>query len=157
MEGKNENLDEHCNVRDGCRVIGRADSSSVPTTPYNPPGFYLYWNIDLHTATAHAGTGTALYSIVAPPAIHRPPTPGGHNGYARLAIDCEYLTFPDLTPLQVFVGPGTTPSEPFGKLVGQMQVTDGSATLLTARPPEVKKGTTVTIVRDGVVVMTGRF
>ncbi|HWY56073.1 MAG TPA: hypothetical protein VNZ03_16525 [Terriglobales bacterium] len=134
---------------------------AVPTvaqnpTPNPPPGFYVYWSIDLHSATANGGSGSSLYSI-AEPMLRRPPTPGQLKGYTKLSVECEYLTFPDLTPLDVFVGPGTTPGEPFGKLVGTMQVTGGSATFLTARPPVVKKGTTLTVVHNGIAIMVGHF
>ncbi len=134
---------------------------AVPTlaqapTPSVPPGFYVYWSIDLHSATPNGGSGSSLYSVAAP-TLRRPPTPRQLNGYTKLSVECEYLTFPDLTPLDVFVGPGTTPSEPFGKLVGSMQVTGGSATFLTARPPVVTKGTTVSIVHNGIAIMVGHF
>ena len=135
---------------------------SVPTvaqlpgpTPGPPPGFYTYWTISLHSPTPGEAVGTAQY-YVAKPTLHEPPTPKAMT-FTRLSVECEYLTFPDLTPLYVFVGPGQTPGEPFGKLVGQMPVIGGSATWLTARPPVVHKGTTITIVRDGAIFMHGRF
>jgi hypothetical protein len=133
---------------------------AVPTvaqtpTP-NPPGIYVNWNIVMHSASADGGSGTAQYSI-AGPTLRYPPTPGKEKVFTRLSVECEYLTFPDATSLYVFIGPGRTPGEPFGRLIGQMQVKDGSATLLTARPPAVNKGTTVTVVHNGKAIMRGRF
>jgi hypothetical protein len=127
-----------------------------PSPTPNPPGVYINWNIILHTATADGGSGTAQYSI-AGPTLRYPPTPGKQKVFTRLSVECEYLTFPDATSLYVFIGPGRTPGEPFGKLVGQMQVKDGSATLLTARPPVVHEGSTVNVVHDGIAIMRGRF
>jgi hypothetical protein len=134
---------------------------AVPTvaqtaTPiYNPhPGFYVNWIIDLHAATPEGGSGTAQYYIAKSTLAH-PPTP--EKIVTKLMVECEYLRYADLTPLDVFVGPSHSPSEPFGKLVGQMQVNGGSATFLTARPPVINKGNTVIIVRNGVVIMTGKF
>jgi hypothetical protein len=136
---------------------------AVPTvaqtaTPiYNPhPGFYVNWIIGLHAATADGGSGTAQYYIARSMLAH-PPTPRGEKIVTKLTVECEYLRFADLTTLDVFVGPSQTPSEPFGKLVGQMQANGGSATLLTARPPVINKGNTVIIVRNGVVIMKGEF
>jgi hypothetical protein len=125
-------------------------------TPGPPPGFYVYWNINLHSPTPGPAVGSAHYYI-AKPTLHQPPTPKGLEVYSRLSVECEYFTFPDLTLLDVFVGPGKTPNEPFGKVLGKMQVMGGSAVMLTARPPAVNKGTTVTIVHNGVAVMQGRF
>lgn len=125
-------------------------------TPGPPPGFYTYWNINLHSPTPGEAVGIAHYYIAKPTPRHSP-TPKVLPIYARLSVECEYLQFPDLTPLDVFVGPGKTPSEPFGTLVGKMEARGGSATMLTARPPAVNKGTTVTIVHNGAVVMQGRF
>ena len=125
-------------------------------TPGPPPGFYLYWNITLHSPTPGVAVGTAQYYI-AKPTLRQPPTPGGVEVYSRLSVVCEYFNYPDLTSLDVCVGPSTSPNEPFGKLVGQMQVKGGSATMLTARPPAVTKGTTVTIVNKGAAIMQGRF
>jgi hypothetical protein len=125
-------------------------------TPGPPPGMYIYWNIALHSPIAHGGAGTAQYEIIKV-ALNPKPTPGGLKFATKFLVDCEYLQLPDLTPLQLFVGPSNNPAEPFGKLIGAMQVKDGSATFLTARPPVIEKGTTVTIVRDGAAVMTGRF
>jgi len=123
--------------------------------PGPPPGFYVYWNINLHSPTPDGGVGTAQYYI-AKPTPHPSPTPR-EKVVTKFSVECEYLKLPDLTPLDVFVGPGRTPNEPFGQLVGKMQVKDGTAIMLTPRPPVVNKGTTVTVVHDGLAIMTGHF
>jgi len=125
-------------------------------TPGPPPGFYTFWTIALHSPTPTQATGTAQF-YVAKPTLTQPPTPKGLQIFSRLSVEGVYLIYKDLTPLDIYIGPGRTPSEPFGKLVGQMPVMGGSATWLTARPPVVKKGTTITIVHDGAIVMHGRF
>ncbi len=127
-----------------------------PPIPYTPPGYYVNWTINLHSPNVTGASGIAQYVIVAP-SIHPSPSPGQQKGVAKLSVECEYLTFPDLTPLDVFVGPGTAPNEPFGKLVGKMQVKDGSAAFLSLRPPVVNQGSTVIVVRNGAIVMRGRF
>src|ERR1700733_12197408 len=33
-------------------------------TPGPPPGMYLYWDIAMHSPTAHSGVGTAQYEII---------------------------------------------------------------------------------------------
>jgi hypothetical protein len=132
--------------------------AQTDTFIYNPPGFYVNWVISLNSPNVNGGSGTAQYFIATPSLHHTPsPSPRGEKTYAKLAVECEYLTFPDLTPVYVFMGPGQSPNEPFGKLLGQMQVNKGSATFLSIRPPVVKKGTTVTIVHDGVAIMQGTF
>jgi hypothetical protein len=131
--------------------------AQTDTFIYNPPGFYVNWVIALNSPNLNGGSGTAQYYI-ATPSLHHTPTPSPiDKTYAKLAVECEYLTFPDLTPLFVFVGPGGSPKEPFGKLLGQMQVSKGSASWTSLRPPTVKKGTTVNIVHDGIVIMQGQF
>lgn len=122
-----------------------------------PPGFYVNWVINMHSANANGGSGTAHYYI-ATPSIHHMPSPSPiQKTTSKLSVECEYLTFPDLTTLDVFVGPGRSPREPFGTLVGTMQVKDGTANWLSTRPPVVTKGTTITVVREGMPVMRGTF
>jgi hypothetical protein len=131
--------------------------AQTDTWIYNPtPGFYVNWVIDLHAATADGGSGAAHY-FIAKSELGHSPIAKGQKVVTKLLVECEYLRFPDLTALDVFVGPGQNPTEPFGKLVGQMQVNGGYATLLTARPPVINKGNTVIIVRNGVVIMKGKF
>jgi hypothetical protein len=75
-------------------------------------------------------------------------------------VQCEYVNQPNLTALDVFVGPGKTPSQPYGKLVGRMHIVNGAGSLLltSARAPLVTKGTTVTIMyHQGDVIMAGQF
>jgi hypothetical protein len=127
-----------------------------PPVPYSPPGYYVNWTINLYSPSVIGASGIAQYVVVAP-SLHPSPLPSQKKGVAKLSVECEYLAFPDLTPLDIFVGPGTAPSEPFGKLVGTMQVKDGSAAFISLRPPVVKPGSTVAVVRNGVVIMTGSF
>jgi len=132
--------------------------AQTDTFIYNPPGFYINWVIGLNSPNANGGSGIAEYYIATPSIQHTPsPSPKGAKVFAKLAVECDYITFPDLSPLYVFVGPGTSPNEPYGKLLGQMQVNGRSATWLSLRPPVVKKGTTVTVVGKGVVIMQGQF
>jgi hypothetical protein len=132
--------------------------AQTDTFVYNPPGFYVNWVINLNSPNVTGASGIAEYYIATPSIQHKPsPGPKAAKVFARLSVECEYLTLPDLSPIYVFVGPGTSPNEPFGKLVGQMQVNGGAATWLSIRPPVVTKGTTLTVVRKGVAIAQGQF
>jgi hypothetical protein len=132
---------------------------AVPTVAqnvYNPPGFYVNWVIDMNSPNVGGGSGSAQYYL-ATPSLHRTPNVNGSKSSAKLLVECEYLKYSDLAPLYVFLGPTQSPNEPFGKFLGQMQLSGRSATFFSSRPPVVNKGTTVTIVRNGVAIMQGTF
>jgi len=50
--------------------------------------------------------------------------------------------------LDVFIGPSTNPREPYGKLVGTIDVSGGAGAMIltAAKVPGIVKGTTVSIV-----------
>jgi hypothetical protein len=138
-------------------IVAMLAMPAVAQNPFGPPpGFYIYWNIAMHSPVANGGSGTAQY-FIEKSTVRRNPTPGGAKVHTTFSVDCEYLQFPGLTPLQVFVGNSQTTKEPFGKLVGEMSVQGGTATFLTAHPPLIEKGMKVTIVHQGTVIMKGTF
>jgi hypothetical protein len=68
------------------------------------------------------------------------------------------------TKLDVFIGPSTNLKDPYGKLVGTIEVEDGvgAMILIAARAPVVHDGTTVSIVDHGEtaageLIMKGSF
>jgi hypothetical protein len=138
----------------------------TPALAQNTPGVVITWTIALSAPTPEGGQGTAQFvSFIEP--VPPTPTPGPvpgltpiGKGYTRFSVECDYVNLPSLTPLDVYVGPGKTPSEPYGKLVGRMNVVNGTGSLLltNARAPFVTKGTTVTILtHQGAMVMRGQF
>lgn len=72
---------------------------------------------------------------------------------------------PDGTKLGVYVGPTKDPNEPFGKLVGLIEINGGTGgmVLINAKAPSIRKGTTVTVRNVGpipfghVVTLRGTF
>jgi hypothetical protein len=141
----------------------------APAVAQDTPGLSITWTTALASPTPEGGDGIAQYISFSEPSPSPSPrstplpmsgvTPGA-KGYARFMVQCEYVNLSGPTPLDVYVGPATSPSLPYGKLVGSMHVVNGTASLLltTARAPFVTKGTTVTIMtRQGSMVMTGKF
>jgi hypothetical protein len=142
----------------------------APAVAQDTPGLSITWTTALASPTPEGGDGIAQYLSFSEPSPSPSPkptpapmsglTPGKTNGYTRFIVQCEYVNLSGPTPLDVYVGPATSPSQPYGKLVGSMHVVNGTASLLltTARAPFVTKGTTVTIMtRQGSMVMTGKF
>jgi hypothetical protein len=133
----------------------------APAVAQDTPGLTSTWTIALATPTPDSGEGTAQFiTFIEPTPTPLPaPTPIRH-GFTRFIVQCDYVKLPNLTPLDVYVGPGTTPNEPYGKLVGRMHVVNGSGSLLlsAARAPFVTKGTTVSVMtHEGTMIMSGRF
>lgn len=129
----------------------------APAVAQNTAGYFTSWTINLSAPDGGNAQGTAQYITFIAPA--RPePLPG--MGYIRFIVQCDYVSLPTSTPLDVFVDPGKTPKSPFGKFVGRMHVENGSASLLLAagKAPAITKGTTVTILTpERTVVMSGTF
>lgn len=129
----------------------------APAVAQDTPGLISTWTIALAAPTPDGGEGTAQLIT----SIEPTPTPTPiRNGFTRFIVLCDYVKLPSLAPLDVYVGPGTTPNQPYGRLVGRMHVVNGSGSLLlsSARAPFVTKGTTVSVMtHEGTVIMTGRF
>jgi hypothetical protein len=131
----------------------------APVVAQDTPGLLINWTIALTPPAVEGGERIAQYIRFSQPSPAPRPTPNPHQ-YAKFMVQCEYLRLPDMTPLDVYVGPGNAPSNRYGVLVGRMHVMKGTVSLLvtTAKVPTISKGTTVTIVtREGTVIMGGRF
>jgi hypothetical protein len=113
----------------------------------NGPGLGLHWQIALSSPTPR-NSGTADYDTFRATAV--PPATAGK--FIRKFI-VETIT-PDVADggrLDVYVGPGTTANEPYGKLVGTIEVQGGvgAMMLISASVPVIEKGTTITVVGHG--------
>ena len=120
------------------------------------------WQIGLTGATART-SGIADYTTsraaLAPPATAK----------GRLVVKFTVETIsPDVADggkLSVFLGPSTVPNEPYGKLVGSIDVNGGLGVmaLIGAKVPHVQRGTIVTIVGasptpgEGQMMLQGTF
>jgi hypothetical protein len=99
-------------------------------------GQSLNWQIPLRGETAR-NSGSADYSTL--------------KTSHKFTVDTLTPDLADGRMLDVFVGPGTNPKEPYGKLVGTIEVNGGlgAMILIAAKAPVVHDGTTVTIVEHG--------
>jgi hypothetical protein len=112
-------------------------------------GQTLNWQIPLRGDNAR-NFGSADYSVV--------------KVARKFTVDTTTPTLADGTQLDVYIGPSTNPNEPYGKLVGTIDVDGGlgAMILIAARAPKVHDGTTVSIVEHlqtirGDLLMKGTF
>jgi hypothetical protein len=93
------------------------------------------WKIALHGANIR-NTGTAEYFTNA-------------QLFSKFSVDTTTPDLADGIKLDVFLGPSTSTNEPYGKLVGVIDVDGGFGAMVLsgARTPVVRKGTTVSIVQ----------
>ncbi|MFZ0285424.1 MAG: hypothetical protein WAL32_09355 [Terriglobales bacterium] len=116
------------------------------------PGQSINWTIKLNPLVAGGPSGTAQYMLYVPVAA------GAIE--ARLSVECENVTYPTATVLDVFLQPPTGPTPSQNKYIGRMEVQNGSAALLllTANAPTITKGTKIIVaIHDGPVQMVGVF
>src|ERR1700722_19992366 len=109
------------------------------------PGMGVTWTAGLHGITARS-YGTAQYETFR--ATVAPPSTAKGKLMSKFTVESVTPAIVDGTMLDVFVGPGTTAGEPYGKLVGTIDVEGGFGTmvLFAAKTPSVEIGTTVTII-----------
>ncbi len=122
----------------------------------------ITWKTTLRGVSTR-NSGTAVYVIEKIPGL---PT-GTGQGFAKFTVDTITPDLADGTKLDVYLGPSTSSNEPYGKLVGVIDVDGGFGTLVLIAPriPLVQKGTTVSIVGHGTsadrgmedLVMKGTF
>ena len=93
----------------------------------------ITWKIALHSANIR-NTGTAEYVT--------------HAQFKKFSVDTITPDLADGIKLDVFLGPSTSVNEPYGKLVGVIDVDGGSGAMVLNGPktPVIRKGTTVSIV-----------
>ena len=130
-------------------------------TPPTPPGLGIHWQIALTGATAR-DSGIAVYETfrasLAPPATANGPV------YKKFTVETVTPSVRDGEKLDVFLGPSTDPREPYGKLVGTIDVSGGFGAMIlsAAKVPVIVKGTTVSIVSHqetaaGELILKGTF
>ena len=116
----------------------------VPTGGQFPStsGLTIHWQIVLRGSSA-ADWASAEYTFQGPT-----PSVKQAGGYAKFTVEAVTPGLPDGSKLGVFIGPTTSPAEPYGTLVGTISIEGGSGALVMfgARVPTVQKGTTVTVV-----------
>jgi hypothetical protein len=126
------------------------------------PGLGVHWQIALRGATAR-NSGTAEYftfrATVAPPS-----TVKGGKLFTKFTVEAITPDLEDGSMLDVFLGPSTRADQPYGKLVGTIDVDAGvgAMVLIAAKVPVVQDGTTVSIVSHvatarETLVMKGTF
>jgi len=111
-------------------------------------GLGLHWQIPLIGDTAR-NTGTAVYETFRATAI--PPATAKGKLVSKFVV--ETLT-PDLangSKLEVYLGPGETGNEPYGKLVGVIDVDRGAGAmiLIADKVPVIREGSVVSVISHG--------
>jgi hypothetical protein len=76
-----------------------------------------------------------------------PPRSPKEQIFSKFSVEAYAPQLPDETKLGVFLGPSTSIKEPYGKLVGIIEVQGGSGAMILvgAKTPVIKKGTTVAV------------
>jgi hypothetical protein len=119
----------------------------TPAVGQNPGfGLGIHWQILLGGEAAKAWA-LADYDVLSVPAAPQPVTSRTLPLYKKFTVEATTPGLPDGTKLGVFIGPSTSANEPYGKLVGIIDVREGAGgmILLAGRVPSVHKGTTVTV------------
>jgi len=129
----------------------------APAIAQDTPGLTITWTTALAATNPDGGDGIAQF-ITYTPGIKPSPSVRA-KGYTKFIVQCEYVNLPNLTPIDVYVGPPTSPKEPYGKLVGRMHIVNGEGSLLltSTRAPFVTKGTTVWVMAHDTMIMKGQF
>ena len=112
------------------------------------PGLAIHWQIRLKSDTPR-NTGTAEYDTFRAAVL--PPATANGKLVSRFTVETITPSLQDGTKLEVYVGPSTNVNEPYGKLVGFIDVDGGigAMVLVAAKVPLIKDGSTVSIVEHG--------
>jgi hypothetical protein len=112
------------------------------------PGLTIHWEIGLKGPTPR-NSGSAAYDTFR--ASLTPPATADGKLIRRFTVETITPELADGARLDVFLGPPTTANEPYGKLVGTIDVDGGAGAmiLISAKAPFVEKGTTVVVVGHG--------
>lgn len=113
-------------------------------------GLTIHWQIFLRGGETANSWAQADYDAFTA-SIAPPPTVKGDQVFTKFVVTAVTPYAADGTKLGVFIGPSTTSKEPYGKLVGLIEIGAGSGgmVLVDAKTPIVQKGTTVTITNIG--------
>ena len=142
-------------------IVALAFTVSAVGQSQTPPGLGTHWQIALTGATAR-DSGIAVYETfrasLAPPATANGPV------YKKFTVETVTPSVRDGEKLDVFLGPSADPREPWGKLVGTIDVSGGAGAMIltAAKVPVIVKGTTVSIVSHqetaaGELILKGTF
>jgi len=125
------------------------------------PGQGIHWQVALRGETAR-NSGMAEYSTFRASLL--PPSAAKGKILRKFTVETITPDLADGNKLDVYLGPSTVANEPFGKLVGTIDVDAGSGAmiLIAAKVPTVRDGSTVTVTEHGstakeTVVMQGTF
>ncbi len=128
-------------------IVALALSAPAVAQSLKGPGLGITWQVALVGSTPH-NSGTAIYetfraTIAPPPALGKT--------LSKFIVETTTPTLSNGTKLDVFLGPGTTANEPYGKLVGTIEVDGGvgAMILIAAKVPTIEKGSTITVVEHG--------
>jgi len=121
----------------------------------------IHWKIFLSGPVADT-FATAEYDVLL--ATAEPPSTGrGIVMVKRFTVEAVTPRLPDGIRLGVFLGPAIDPKDPYGKLVGVIEIKGGigAMALLTADCPTVRQGTSVTLTSvdtpGQVLFLSGKF
>jgi hypothetical protein len=124
-------------------------------------GSGIQWQIGLYGPNVR-NSGAAMYEVDRASLV--PPTGANNKTITTFTVKTITPSLIDGTVMDVFIGPSTNPNEPYGKLVGTINVEGGlgAMVLIGAKVPAVEKGTTVSIIEHqeslaGQLVLKGTF
>ena len=145
-----------------CTLAVVALAAGVPAVGQDTAnsGVSIHLTAQLQSPAIGSGSGKAEYLAVRD-------TIRGSKGpwHTRFTVECYSMAPQDGNKLDVFLGPGKSANEPYGKYVGSITIQkDGSGALIlvSAEAPVVRDDTTVTVLAPGdttrgKVALEGRF
>lgn len=141
-------------------IVALALTAPLVAQTASGPGLGIQWQIALSGDTAR-NSGTAQYDSFR--ATATPPATVG-KVFTKFSVETHTPEVADGGVLDVFLGPGSSPREPYGKLVGTIEVNGGNGAmiLIAAKTPTIEKGSTVTVTSHqstaaGDVLLKGTF
>ena len=121
----------------------------------------IHWQIIMRGEMANTWA-VAEYAVLRPSAD---PTPIPQHTFTKFSVEAVTPGLPDGTQLGVYLGPSIDPKEPYGKLVGVINISEGTGAMVRfgAKVPVVRIGTSVTVANlnptpgQPPVVLKGKF
>jgi hypothetical protein len=129
-------------------VVAFALTAPVVGQNLHGSGLTIHWQIFLRGDSVNTWA-LAEYDAFTP-SIAPSPSPK-ETVFTRFTVTATTPALENGTKLGVFLGPSTGVNEPYGKLVGIIDVNDGAGgmVLIGAKVPTIQKGTTVTVTNIG--------
>lgn len=105
---------------------------------------YIHWQAMLRGETANTWA-LAEYAILKPVVA---PSPVANDTFVKFSVVAVTPNLPDGTQLGVFLGPPTDLKDPYGKLVGVINIKGGTGAMIrfSAKVPAVRLGTPIAVV-----------